>query len=82
MSDDSNMFRRVASDVVLGREVRLAAFVNLYGCVIGDESRVGTFVEIQGGVRVGKRCKIQSHTFIWEGVEIDDEVFIGAENHR
>jgi UDP-2-acetamido-3-amino-2,3-dideoxy-glucuronate N-acetyltransferase len=77
MSDDTTMFRRVASDVVLGLDVRLASFVNLYGCVIGDESRVGTFVEIQRGVRVGKRCKIQSHTFICEGVEIDDEVFIG-----
>jgi UDP-2-acetamido-3-amino-2,3-dideoxy-glucuronate N-acetyltransferase len=77
MSEDSQMFQRVAPDVVLGRDVRLAAFVNLYGCEIGDESRVGTFVEIQRGARVGRRCKIQSHTFICEGVEISDEVFVG-----
>jgi UDP-2-acetamido-3-amino-2,3-dideoxy-glucuronate N-acetyltransferase len=76
-ADDQTMFRRVAADVVLGQEVRLAAFVNLYGCTIGDESRVGTFVEIQRGATIGKRCKIQSHTFICEGVEIADEVFVG-----
>ena len=75
--DDAAMFRRVAPDVVLGRDVRLAAFVNLYGCTIGDESRVGTFVEIQRGATIGKRCKIQSHTFICEGIEIADEVFVG-----
>jgi acetyltransferase-like isoleucine patch superfamily enzyme len=77
MQDDQQMFRRVAPDVVLGRDVRLAAFVNLYGCSIGDESRIGTFVEIQRGATIGKRCKIQSHTFICEGVHIDDEVFVG-----
>jgi UDP-2-acetamido-3-amino-2,3-dideoxy-glucuronate N-acetyltransferase len=76
-ADDSTMFRRVAPDVVLGKDVRLAAFVNLYGCTIGDESRVGTFVEIQRGAIIGRRCKIQSHTFICEGVEIADEVFVG-----
>jgi acetyltransferase-like isoleucine patch superfamily enzyme len=77
MNDDALMFRRVAPDVVLGRDVKLAAFVNLYGCTVGDESRVGTFVEIQRGAVIGKRCKIQSHTFICEGVEIADEVFVG-----
>lgn len=68
---------RVAADVTLGRNVRLVAFVNLYGCSIGDDTSVGTFVEIQRGVSVGARCKIQSHTFICEGVTIEDEVFIG-----
>jgi acetyltransferase-like isoleucine patch superfamily enzyme len=69
--------QRIAPDVTLGRDVRIYAFVNLYGCDIGDESRIGTFVEIQRGVSIGKRCKIQSHTFICEGVVIEDEVFIG-----
>jgi UDP-2-acetamido-3-amino-2,3-dideoxy-glucuronate N-acetyltransferase len=70
-------FSRIAPDVVLGRDVRIPGFVNLYGCRIGDETRIGTFVEIQRGVEVGRRCKIQSHTFICEGVRIEDEVFIG-----
>jgi UDP-2-acetamido-3-amino-2,3-dideoxy-glucuronate N-acetyltransferase len=69
--------QQIASDVVLGRDVRLAAFINLYGCEIGDETRIGTFVEVQRGAKIGRRCKIQSHTFICEGVEIDDEVFVG-----
>lgn len=69
--------RRVASDVKLGRDVRLHAFVNLYGCEIGDETSIGTFVEIQKGVKVGARCKIQSHSFVCEGVTIEDEVFVG-----
>jgi acetyltransferase-like isoleucine patch superfamily enzyme len=68
---------RVAPDVKLGRDVRLYAFVNLYGCEIGDETSIGTFVEIQKGVRIGARCKIQSHTFICEGVTLEDEVFVG-----
>ena len=68
---------RVTPDVVLGRDVRLYAFVNLYGCEIGDESKIGTFVEIQKGARIGRRVKISSHTFICEGVTIEDEVFIG-----
>ena len=72
-----NEFCRVAPDVVLGRDVQLYAFVNLYGCRVGDETRIGTFVEIQKGARVGARCKISSHTFICEGVEIEDEVFVG-----
>jgi acetyltransferase-like isoleucine patch superfamily enzyme len=71
------MMRRIAPDVVLGRDVAVFDFTNLYGCEIGDESRIGTFVEIQSGARIGRRCKIQSHTFICEGVEIEDEVFVG-----
>ena len=71
------LLRRVAPDVKLGKNVRLYAFVNLYGCEIGDETSIGTFVEIQRGVRVGARCRIQSHTFICEGVTIEDEVFVG-----
>jgi acetyltransferase-like isoleucine patch superfamily enzyme len=70
-------FCRVASDVELGRDVKIHAFVNLYGCRVGDETRIGTFVEIQKGVRVGARCKISSHTFICEGVTLEDEVFVG-----
>ena len=61
----------------LGRDVRVQAFVNLYGCEIGDETSIGTFVEIQKGAIIGARCKIQSHSFICEGVTIEDEVFIG-----
>jgi UDP-2-acetamido-3-amino-2,3-dideoxy-glucuronate N-acetyltransferase len=68
---------RVASDVVLGRDVKLVGFCNLYGCEIGDETRIGTFVEIQKGVKIGARCKISSHSFICEGVTIEDGVFIG-----
>ena len=70
-------FLRVAPDVRLGSGVRLFGFVNLYGCEIGDDSRVGTFVEIQKQARIGRRCKISSHTFICSGVTIEDEVFIG-----
>lgn len=75
--DRDALLRRVAPDVRLGRNVRMYAFVNLYGCEIGDDTSIGTFVEIQKGVRVGARCKIQSHTFICEGVTIEDEVFVG-----
>jgi len=67
----------IAPDVKLGRDVVIYNFVNLYGCEIGDETRVGTFVEIQKNARVGRRCKISSHTFICEAVTIEDEVFIG-----
>ncbi len=70
-------FSRIASDVKLGKGVKIHAFVNLYGCEIGDDTKVGTFVEIQKGVRIGKRVKVSSHTFICEGVTIEDEVFIG-----
>lgn len=74
---DSPDFARISADVKLGRDVKIFAFVNLYGCEIGDESRIGTFVEIQRGAKIGKRCKISSHTFICEGVTIEDEVFLG-----
>lgn len=67
----------IAPDVVLGRDVRLYGFINLYGCRIGDETRVGSFVEIQKGAQIGARCKISSHTFICEGVTVEDEVFVG-----
>lgn len=70
-------FSRIAPDVKLGRDVRIHGFVNLYGCEIGDETRIGTFVEIQKNARIGARCKISSHTFICEGVIIEDECFIG-----
>ena len=70
-------YRAVAPDVKLGKDVRLSRFVNLYGCEIGDETKIGAFVEIQKGVKVGRRCKISSHTFICEGVTIEDHVFIG-----
>ena len=68
---------RVSPDVKLGRRVELFAFVNLYGCEIGDETKIGTFVEVQRGVRIGARCKISSHTFVCTGVTIEDEVFVG-----
>lgn len=68
---------RIAPDVRLGRDVKVYAFVNLYGCEVGDESKIGTFVEIQKGARIGRRVKVSSHTFICEGVTIEDEVFIG-----
>ena len=67
----------VAGDVRLGVNVRLSNFVNLYGCELGDDTRVGAFVEVQRDVRIGRRCKISSHTFICSGVTIEDEVFVG-----
>lgn len=67
----------VAPDVKLGTNVRLSKFINLYGCEVGDESRIGAFVEIQKNASIGKRCKISSHSFICEGVTIEDNVFIG-----
>ena len=70
-------FCRIADDVVLGEGVQIHAFVNLYGCRIGDGTRRGTFVEIQKGASVGRLCKISSHTFVCEGVEIGDRVFVG-----
>lgn len=69
--------KRVARDVKLGRNVRIRDFVNLYGCEIGDDTSIGTFVEIQKGARIGRRCKISTHAFVCEGVTIEDEVFIG-----
>ena len=68
---------RIASDVKMGKDVKLAAFVNLYGCEIGDATKIGTFVEVQKNAVIGKRCKISSHTFVCEGVTIEDNVFIG-----
>ncbi len=70
-------FIRISSDVKLGRDVKVFSFANLYGCEIGDFTKVGAFVEVQKGVKVGKNCKISSHTFICEGVTVEDEVFIG-----
>lgn len=70
-------FARISPDVKLGRDVKIYAYVNLYGCEIGDETKIGTFVEIQKGARIGKRAKISSHSFICEGVTIEDEVFVG-----
>lgn len=72
-----NKMQCITPDVIIGKDVRLNAFINLYGCSIGDESMIGTFVEIQGGATVGNRCRIQSHTFICEGVTIEDNVFVG-----
>ena len=76
MTTDSATLR-IAADVKLGKDVKIYAFANLYGCEIGDESKIGTFVEIQKGAHIGKRVKISSHTFICEGVTIEDEAFIG-----
>ena len=70
-------FSRIAPDVTLGRDVRIFAFVNLYGCSIGDNSKIGTFVEIQKGAQIGNNVKVSSHTFICEGVVVEDDVFIG-----
>ncbi|GAB6175195.1 acyltransferase [Desulfobaculum senezii] len=72
-----SQYRRIAPDVTLGRDVVVRDFVNLYGCRIGDGTRIGTFVEIQRGAEVGARCKISSHTFICEGVSIGSGVFVG-----
>ena len=72
-----NPLNSISDDVRLGTNVRLARFINLYGCEIGDDSKIGTFVEIQKNAVVGKRCKISSHSFICEGVVIEDNVFIG-----
>ncbi len=70
-------FQKIASDVKLGKNVKINDFVNLYGCEIGDNTKVGPFVEIQKNAIIGKNCKIQSHTFICEGVTIEDNVFVG-----
>jgi acetyltransferase-like isoleucine patch superfamily enzyme len=72
-----NSYNCISSDVKLGENVRLSNFINLYGCEIGDETKIGAFVEIQKNARVGKFCKVSSHTFICEGVVIEDQVFIG-----
>lgn len=77
MTDQYNPTQLIAPDVRLGKNVRIFDFVNLYGCQIGDGSKIGTFVEIQKRAKIGKKCKISSHTFICEGVTIQDEVFVG-----
>jgi UDP-2-acetamido-3-amino-2,3-dideoxy-glucuronate N-acetyltransferase len=77
MNPTPALHQQITADVKLGQGVRIFGFVNLYGCEIGDESKIGTFVEIQKGAKIGRRCKISSHTFICEGVTIEDEVFIG-----
>ena len=77
MENNSTPYRIVAPDVKLGKGVKIYNFVNLYGCEIGDYTKIGTFVEIQKGSRVGKNCKISSHSFICEGVTIEDNVFVG-----
>ena len=69
--------KRISPDVIMGKEVKIAPFVNLYGCTIGDETKIGPFVEVQKKTVIGRRCKIQSHTFICEGVFIEDEVMVG-----
>lgn len=70
-------YNRIAGDVRMGRGVQVYGFANLYGCRIGDGTKLGTFVEVQRGATIGRRCKISSHTFVCEGVTIEDEVFIG-----
>ena len=77
MSQSSTEFVCISPDVKLGKDVTLAKFINLYGCEVGDETKIGAFVEIQKNASVGRRCKISSHTFICEGVTIEDHVFIG-----
>jgi acetyltransferase-like isoleucine patch superfamily enzyme len=77
MTKPHSEFQIITPDVKLGRNVKVFGFTNLYGCEVGDDSRVGTFVEIQKNSKIGKRCKISSHTFICEGVTIEDEVFVG-----
>ncbi|MDH5670381.1 MAG: N-acetyltransferase [Nitrospira sp.] len=79
-SDDrvfDERYLSIAPDVKLGNNVKFSKFINLYGCEVGDDSRIGAFVEIQKNAKVGRRCKISSHTFICEGVTIEDEVFVG-----
>lgn len=77
MSHSQQPNQLIAPDVKLGKNVRIFAFTNLYGCEIGDDVKIGTFVEVQKGARIGNRCKISSHTFICEGVTLEDEVFVG-----
>jgi acetyltransferase-like isoleucine patch superfamily enzyme len=77
VSSSLSSWNAIADDVKLGANVRLSKFINLYGCEIGDETKIGAFVEIQKNATIGKRCKISSHTFICEGVVVEDNVFIG-----
>ena len=73
----ANGYLCIASDVKIGHNVKFSQFINLYGCEVGDETKIGAFVEIQKNAKIGRRCKISSHTFICEGVTIEDEVFVG-----
>ncbi len=77
MTPANEPLQRIAPSVKLGKNVRIFSFTNLYGCEIGDDTKVGTFVEIQKGSKIGRRCKVSSHSFICEGVTIEDDVFIG-----
>jgi acetyltransferase-like isoleucine patch superfamily enzyme len=77
LKDETTAIRKITPDVKLGKDVKICDFVNLYGCDIGDNTKIGTFVEIQKGSKIGRSCKISSHTFICEGVTIEDEVFVG-----
>jgi len=77
MSSSNELIQRISPDVKQGKNVRIFGFTNLYGCELGDDVKVGTFVEIQKGSKIGNRCKISSHTFICEGVTLEDDVFIG-----
>jgi acetyltransferase-like isoleucine patch superfamily enzyme len=77
MNSSLTSLQNIAPDVKLGRRVRIFAFTNLYGCELGDDVKVGTFVEIQKGAKIGNRCKVSSHSFICEGVTLEDDVFIG-----
>src|ERR1700761_8386976 len=77
MSLSNEPIQRIAPDVKLGKNVRIFGFTNLYGCEIGDDVKIGTFVEVQKGAKIGNRCKVSSHTFICEGVTLEDGVFIG-----
>jgi UDP-2-acetamido-3-amino-2,3-dideoxy-glucuronate N-acetyltransferase len=76
-NSDAGTYLCIAADVKLGRDVKLSKFINLYGCEVGDETKIGAFVEVQKNAKIGKRCKISSHTFVCEGVTIEDSVFIG-----
>lgn len=77
MTDGFGPLQRIAPDVQLGKNVKIYQFVNLYGCSIGDDTRIGCFVEIQKNARIGARCKISSHSFVCEGVVVEDECFVG-----
>jgi UDP-2-acetamido-3-amino-2,3-dideoxy-glucuronate N-acetyltransferase len=77
MSSQEQALRRVGANVRLGKNVQIYDFTNLYGCEIGDDVKIGAFVEIQKGAKIGSRCKISSHTFICEGVTLESEVFVG-----
>jgi acetyltransferase-like isoleucine patch superfamily enzyme len=77
VNNTDHLFQRIAPDVKLGQRVKVFAFANLYGCEIGDDVKIGAFVEIQKGAKIGHRCKISSHSFLCEGVTLEDEVFIG-----